>query len=426
MTNALTELPKKMLILKSHSSGLAATESFLRNRGWEVYSTADLKEALIQVVSKKHSYVLISIDHTNKKIPMLPKLIREKYDIVVMTFAESTSASSFNALTASRTDYKIYAPVTGPAVERSVNKHSKDRETLSRLKIKKDENYSMPLFIRAGEDLENVFVSSKKPTRTGFGTVRAIIDPNEARRQRLSELRKVSDANDSLIARAAQRSLIGNVEILDGFVHNKIEETSTPTCIFIESTRFSGYLIMALGKNQKVEEGLTQKIQGGLCQFLEENGEYVSEAEVRDLKIKEVDFEPWALEYAEFLKTSVHKGNEIAMAFFPLRPISPVLETSNHPDMFKLSIHDLRGDRRIEFALYMQLEANKKFILYTPKGGTFYTKQLERLKTQGVTHMHVPKEDAPAVAKYHAENHLNSLIEDFEEKQRHFGGPAAA
>ena len=35
------------------------------------------------------------------------------------------------------------------------------------------------------------------------------------------------------------------------------------------------------------------------------------------LNIKKVDFEDWALEYADFLRKSVHDGEEIAMAFFP-------------------------------------------------------------------------------------------------------------
>jgi hypothetical protein len=423
MNNFADELPKKMLILKSHSSALSATETFLRNRGWEIYSTSDLKEALIQVVSKKHSYILISIDHANKKIPMLPKLISEKYNVAVITFAESTSARSFNTLTKSPTDYKIYAPVTGPAVERCINKYSKDLETARRLQAKNDD-LQEHLFIlkqpKLDQDISSIFISGKQHVRSsGYGNV---FQKNSAtpRGQRLQELRRISDLNDSLIARGTQKSLIGNVEMLDGQVVNKIEETTSPVCILIESNRFSGYLLAALGKNQSIEENLIKNIQTALFKFLKDNGEEVTESETLNLKLEPVEFEPWALEYADFLKATVHHGDEIAMAFFPHNPVSPRFDESIHPDMVKVKLDDLRGDQRVEFDLYMHLENNNKFILYTPKGGIFYGKQMDRLKSHGVQHMHVHKESIGAVSRYHAQNYLNGLINDYSEKQRLF------
>jgi hypothetical protein len=61
----------------------------------------------------------------------------------------------------------------------------------------------------------------------------------------------------------------------------------------------------------------------------------------------------------------------------------------------------------------MFLPTNNKYLLYTPKGGVFYDRQLERLKKQGVTHMHIDKVAAPAISKYRAENYLNDLVDDF-------------
>ena len=420
--------PKSMLILKSRSNSLTATEAFLRNRGWEVYSTADLKEALIQVVSKKHSYILISIDHPNKKIPMLPKLISEKYNVPVISFAESASTMSFNALTNSPADYKIYAPMTGPAVERCVHKHAKDLDTIGKLKLKNDDLQSDLLFLKRMKEEEeesanSIFVTGRTPIRNGFGNV-FHRPPADILSGRLDELRKLSDANDSLIARGTHQSLIGNVEILDGVVIHKIEDTKMPACIFVDSLRFSGYLVAALGRNVPIDETLIQNIQKSLFSFLKENGEEISEHDALTVTLKPVEFEPWALEYADFLKTTVHKGNEMSMAFFPRKPLAPKYEASEHPDMMKLPLADLQGDRKVEFDLFMYLENNQKFILYTPKGGIFYTKQLNRLKGQGFTHLHTQKESVPEVSKYHAQNYLNELIDDYDEKQRQLD-PAA-
>ncbi|RYZ84711.1 MAG: hypothetical protein EOP06_17590 [Proteobacteria bacterium] len=168
-----------------------------------------------------------------------------------------------------------------------------------------------------------------------------------------------------------------------------------------------------------------EKIKNSLFNFLKDNGEEVSDHGSLTLTLKPVDFEPWALEYADFLKSTVHQGKEMSMAFFPRKPAAPFLETSAHPDMMRLDLKDLKGDKSVEFDLFMHLENNNKFILYTPKGGVFYTKQLDRLRGQGVTHLHIQKDSVPAVSKYHAQNYLNELIDDYEAKQRQMNAAAA-
>jgi len=405
---------------------MSSTEAFLRNRGWDVYSTADVKSALIQIVSKQHHYILISVDHENKKVLSLPKLIREKFNVTIISFAESTSTSSFNTLTSSPTEYKIYAPITGPAVERCVNKCTKDQETLGKLHEKQPENYAPPVFLRADDDISSVFIAGKNKINRGFGAVHATDKEASTKNQRLQELRRLNAANDSLIARATQISLIGNVEILDGNILNKVAKTTHPACIFIDSERFSGYLVAVLGHNKTIEHGFIKNIQNALFKFLKENDEPIAETDTTQLLIKQVEFEPWALEYADFLKTTVHQGNELALAFFPTRPLIPRLDESPHSDMAKIQLQDLKGDCKVEFNLYIHLEINNKLILYTPSGGVFYQKQLERLKNQGITHLHLQKESIRALAKYRAQNHLNNLIDHHDEKQKLFSETGAA
>jgi hypothetical protein len=221
----------------------------------------------------------------------------------------------------------------------------------------------------------------------------------------------------TLMARGTQKALEESVEVKEGVVHQKIEETTNMACIMVESERFSGYLVAVMGKDKKIDADFIGTIKNRLFKFLKENGEDVSEDDTMGLKIKQVDFEPWALEYADFLRKSVHQGNEVAMAFFPRRPIKAILEDSTHHEMAKIQIGDLKGDSAVEFDLYMYLPTNNKYVLYTPKGGIFYNKQLDRLKKQGITHMHVQKEAAQAISKYHAQNYLNDLVEDYDQKQ---------
>lgn len=630
------EIPKTMLILKSNATALAVVETFLRNRGWRIYSTANLKEALVQIVSNKPSYVLISVDHPNKKVRALPKLLAQAFPVACIAFAENQNSNSFKMLNESPTEYRVYPPVTGPAIERCVNKYLKDQQTRATVasandtfKGEKDANGNDMISVKGGGngnieikgggdlsgdagklfaqllgeeggvtttatsnkvDNNQVFATpidedDYKPTESNFvpsgnsgnknqdnslpsylqakgdnsgnaqggangfgqtyvqkgsaGPGGTVVPPTgdnsgwgnaqgsnangnpfagqqggsqagsnysgqqggenganpqarqdnlggagngpqypgqpgaqgengwsggdatgaggsasdgnklgkgadgipaeglgsrEYRRrqaasnwapmpedrdqvERIKEKRARSDANQTLIARGAQKSLEESVVVRDGVVKEKAQDSTSAACIVVESEKFSGYLVAVMGKNRKIDQVFIDSVKSKLFKFLKENGEEVKEADGMDIKIKQVDFEPWALDYAEFLRKSVHEGNEVAMAFFPRRPIKAILEDSHHKDMAKIELGELAGDRQVEFDLYVYLPTNNKYVLYTPKGGVFYNKQMDRLKKQGVTHMHVQKDAVAAISKYKAQNYLNDMIEDHDQKQ---------
>ena len=424
-----------MLILKAQAFSLAATEVFLRNRGWKLFVTTNVKEALLKLVEQKFSYVLLSVDHPNKKNTLLPQLIRHKFSTTVMTFAENSSTLSYNRLNVADSEYKIYAPVTGPAVERCITKYLRDLQTRSLMTIKPEVASNGLLYRQPHEEprieATGVFIKGKGRSRD-FGSVQATAftgneilgtihnstkkDP-EYQQRHFHQKKKRSDALDTLIARGAQLSLLENVDFQNGFIQNPVANTVNSGCIVVESERFSGYLVTALGRNEAINENFLAGIKKKLFKYLKDNGEHLTESEALDIKLKPVEFEPWALEYADFLRTSVHKGDEIAVAFFPRRPVHVSLENSYHRDMAKIRLLDLKGDREVNFDLYIYLETNKKYVLYTPQGGVFYQKQMDRLKQQGYTHMHVPKSASDQVTKYSAQNYLNDLVDAFDQSE---------
>lgn len=555
-------MQKTILILKSQAGTLGTVELFLRNRGWELYSTANLKEALIQIVTQKPSYVLISVDHANKKVRALPKLLNSAFPAAIMVFAETQSSASYKALDESATEYRIYPPVTGPAIERCVNKYLKDQQTknsiqqaegiklenssssgnetisikggansilsvkgtsgerdggdLSRLlsqflgeeagnlaasatTVKADSNLifaealdenppvSDANFIPAlaRTEAQDPHLSNSLQTKgeqgqlqrgakgigrvsvqKGFAGIIGTYIPPEVESQNSNLLQKngakgahvnnqqgtegedpgtsavqrrrqsaaqwvpmpeeeyhrrrkkgrdLSDANETLIARGVKKSLEESVQ--GGMVTDKIEETTSAACIIVDSTKFSGYLITAMGKNRKIDQTFIETVYEKLFKFLKDNGEELTKSDSLNVKIKQVDFEPWAVVYADFLRKSVHQGNEVAMAFFPRRPIKAILEDSAHHAMAKIHLDEFHSDCQVEFDIYVYLPTNNKYILYTPKGGVFYNNQMEHLKKQGVTHMHVQRNAALAVEKYKAQNYLNDMIDHHEKNE---------
>lgn len=229
-------------------------------------------------------------------------------------------------------------------------------------------------------------------------------------------------SNHSIIVRGTQEALNKSSTIkgsLEDTELNPIENSSHVACILVESQRYRGYLVCALGKNKKVDKEFINSVQKSLFQFLKSQGENLNDKkDVLHLSLTEVDFEPWALSQADFLRKSIHGDDEVAIAFFPTPLSDPELEESASKQMLQLSLDELKEDTKVEFDLYIYMPENKKYLLYTPQGMTFYTDQKGRLKDKGVRHMHLKKDSAPQVKKYRAQNFLNEKINEFNKKKK--------
>lgn len=118
-----------VFILKAHASSLAQAETFLKNRKWIVASSTNLKEALAFIITKKPQYILITADHPNKKVKVLPKMLAQAFPVSVIGFSEKSSSDSSRSLTSMGLEYNLYSPVSGPAIERIILKIRKEEET---------------------------------------------------------------------------------------------------------------------------------------------------------------------------------------------------------------------------------------------------------------------------------------------------------
>lgn len=605
------EQKKSILIIKANTQSLLAAEGFLRNRDWKIKATANLKEALIYLVQEQPAFVMISVDHPNKKVQKLFKVLAAAFPVCVIGFAEESATASYKALNSAPTEYQIYPPITGPAIERIVNKYYKDQLTKptltaaqraagetgdanSTINIKGSNGFnsanaqnllaqmlsgdggdltlgdstnaggsanisgssasathsnsssgsnsgssstmaSSATNLSANSNLRAGKSSSNEPTESAFEQMNAddkrlkaeyaksaAYAPTEQKSgaqgnsaaykppgspdgspavkasstaprensstggtakghlQKGAEFGKVDLAkqgagsngkaateedsssahsnhfnrsnkgqgptwepasgfgektkerprpetddgtseareDDSLMLRGTTAALEKSCIQLSKNHNQSVEMTTNMACIVIESSRFSGYLITAMGKNKVIDDAFMKKIQMRLYNFLKEHGEKVTNGESMQLTLKQVPFMPWALDQAEFLRRSSHMGDEVAMAFFPRAEIRARFGESVDEEMAAVHLHEFEGDTMVDFNVYIHLPKNNKYVLYTPRGGTFYDKQKERLSGQGISHLHVLKAEIQDLNKYRAENYLNDSIEDFQKKDR--------
>ncbi|WP_373999197.1 hypothetical protein [Bdellovibrio bacteriovorus] len=466
---------KSLLIIKSSPGGLGNVEGFLRNRDWIIKSTTNLKEALIFLVQQQPAFVMISIDHPNKKVRNLPKILTQAFPVCVIAFSEDTSAATYGLLNACPTEYILYPPVTGPAVERTVNKYYKDMQTRGLtphqvrstddgtqdgvIAIKGDGSFNPanaqnilaqmlagdePSATMTGPGLKksgfvtqgmgqaplhgSMFAPQPKSTQGGmyaplaknpYGTWVPTGNPFQQRPRRTPEEIEAdprATKNDSVILRGTKQALESACNVTSFQESAPLQQATNVACIVVESSRFSGYLITAMAKNKHIDSAFMEKVQTRLFRFLKENGEDIKESERMDLQIKQVPFEDWALDCAEFLRKSLHEGNEVAMAFFPCNNVQTRYGDSPAEEMASIKLEEMAGNVAVEFNVYIYLPRNNKYVLYTPRGGVFYNVQKERLKNQGISQLHILKGDLQDLDKYKAQNFLNEKIQEFEEK----------
>lgn len=117
---------KLLYVVKAKERSSTGFENFLRNRGWDIVATCDLKTALAGLFSQPVHCVLVTVEHANPKCMRLPGIIAQTLKVPVILFSEGLSQSGMSALRASQHPYTLGAPLSGPAIERMINKIERD------------------------------------------------------------------------------------------------------------------------------------------------------------------------------------------------------------------------------------------------------------------------------------------------------------
>lgn len=372
-----------MLIVKSETGGLEAAEQFLRNRGWQVFSTTNPSEAITLLAQHQPRFVLISVNNISKKIQNLSSTIRDTFQCSIIMFAELSDVSSFRMLQDAKSTLVIYPPLTGPAVERAVNK------------------------IRTG------YVASADLKSSGAVIV-------ASRPAVITKLEKIDDSvvmtknfQESVVFHATRDALLKTAASGTHKTATSSIYSDAVACLAIQGSACSGYLVIASSGADKLDDGFLRQLKIYLLSALAKRDEDIFTEKDMQLTLKHVPFEKWAIKNADFLRKSVHSTGEVALAFFSSPTVLTNFEASERSNMCAMSLLYIQPNEAVKCNLYLHLPNNERYILYTPSGSKIYSKQLEKLQQQGVTQMHILIEDTHKFNIYRAEGFLNSSIENF-------------
>jgi hypothetical protein len=116
----------RLIVICSDATKQEGINSFLSRRGWEVLVTDRIGEALTTLSDTKVDFVMLSVNHPNPKIKILPSIINHSYQVPCVLFGEHTDAKTLNLLQSISSNYKMMGMVSGPMVQRRLKQILKE------------------------------------------------------------------------------------------------------------------------------------------------------------------------------------------------------------------------------------------------------------------------------------------------------------
>jgi len=223
--------------------------------------------------------------------------------------------------------------------------------------------------------------------------------------------------DDSIILKGTSQALEQSVVARASKKQEAISVASRISCIAFQSPKFSGYLLAAFGNDRQIDSEFMALVRKRLTAYMIAGGHQFSADDSMSLELKEVAFESWAIEKAEFLRKSLHHGHEVALAFFPKQVEEVKLEISAHEDMLSMSLDEVDAGRAVGFDVYIYLPTNDKYVRYTGRGGVLYEEQKDRLKSKGSEKIHLRKDSVQDLHRYRVQRFLNDQIAAFQKRR---------
>ncbi|CAN5643374.1 hypothetical protein BH10BDE1_BH10BDE1_11660 [soil metagenome] len=399
---------KLLFVIKAKEKSSTGFESFLRNRGWDVVATSDIKLALSALFDRPVHCVLITVEHSNPSCMKIPGILAQTSKIPFILFSEGLTPGGTNILRGSEHPYILAAPVSGPAIERMVLRIEKEIATASGATgssaLSRDENVT--IIQREPNDSEKEEHVHLRGEPSGPKGIKEFsrFEPKE---------------NGSVLDRAATKALkeasVFSTET-DGTLR-MLDRKARVCCVHVESGLFVGVLVVAFATDRDDGSEFMQNFKTLLMGHLNDEGVTTSIVEVPEFCLNEVSFEEWSVAEAAFLRKSVHHNGEIGVSFFRHNLVTQPLRESEDITMSRIGLQEIREDVALAFDVYIYLPVNKKYIRYAAKERFLYDTQRERLNAGGVEDVHIKRESEKDVARYRLQIELNDKLRSYAGKK---------
>jgi len=387
--------------IKGQGQDLSAVENFLNKREYQVHSHYDKNTCLKQIEELKPQYIFICFDRSDGEHEMI---LQEVYRItqgIVIPYCMGTQIEYITRLDQSQFEFKLYPPISGPAVQRILSKLSK---TLNLL----DDSVIMNT-----RPIEPINDQTVRDTFKDF----SIANPYEKKNELPKDPTKLnSEQKDNLedsFHADVKSKLVDLIHQSDHeqFQVDQIFETNQVFVLIIQDKSWTGYLTLASEANIDTQEAfniLNNWVYKNLSpQSIAPNSPSLV------LQIPTVNFPEFSKVKSDHSQSFQVDHKEIMISLFSFSPFEVLNTPTENFNYLEVPVEFLKPKLDLPFEVYLFLPENNKFLNYIKLGYPMGDTQIYRLHSRNINHVYAPMQYHDAVLKYKAEFNLHQLIESY-------------
>jgi len=399
MTNSA---PKQVIyFIKGVGQDLSSIEAFLNKREFQAYSHSDKAVCLKQIEQIKPQYIFISFDRSDGEHE---NILQEVYNIttgIVIPFCFASQAEFIARLDHSQFEFKLYPPITGPSVQRTINKLSKT------LNLIDDSILTQP---KQAEPLNDLTL------RQMFNDF-SINNPYEKKNELPKDPTKLSgDLKKSLeetFESEVQPKLIELVSNPEpsNYQVDQIFNTNQVFVLIIQEKSWTGYLALASEAALNTDKAFII-LNEWVKKNLNPNSVHKSSPHMV-LQIPMINFPAFSQIKADHSQNFQVDHKEVVVSLFAFSPFEVLNTPTENFNYIEVPVEFLKPKLDLPFEVYLFLPENNKFLNYIKLGYPMGDTQIYRLHARNISHVYSPMQYSDAVLKYKAEFNLHSLIETY-------------
>lgn len=435
----------KIFFFKSQPTDLVAVENYLTKRGYEVMSEYDLKKALVKVIQFDPSFVFLAWDHADERIHTIPRFIHQSIKAAAIPYIQSASKEHHRRLESSGFIHKIYPPVSGPGIIRTILTIEKElaqkqiTQELKEIQLAKTKEASftfIPGEATKNKNLQNFLDEMESPANPHHlytpsstsekksniifqkGIRGELLKNNQGKLKNLNLKKIDSHLKDTL--KEDFKNTIKNkiIDIIQTYHEEEGTSVSTENkayqklfCLIVQSESWCGYLLAStqLKMNHQDYHSILQSwLQNQFVNMNEiTDNDYF---EINLENTENIELKEWAKEKADYLEIIEIDEKEVLVSFFSIDPKNLIIEINDSYEMLEVPLTLISTEKKVLLSLFLHLPDNKKYILYTPANQILSSQQKNKLSDKFIDKLYTPLDFEKELNKLKAEAYLNDSV----------------
>lgn len=185
------------------------------------------------------------------------------------------------------------------------------------------------------------------------------------------------------------------------------------TVVPVENKDESGYIIFCKRDGAHLPEEVIRSFNQNLVANISKPESKYKIEEMFTFELDAFDLTTWAEANGQFYFTTelAAESSPVMMCYFDRNPVYPFTRYVEETGMYKMDLMELPANVPVTFDAYIYFIRNKRTALYLRRGGSFSSKQIQRLFRRGFKSLLIKEEDLRIYTEFYVKR---SLLRDLQ------------